>query len=87
MSLGSERESKRLRTIAGLTIFATEMYGRDYMLEHPMVEGIQDGEHEAIEKHVGFDDEELEEKLMGPVQVPVPTRPSTGLGRVSRWTL
>jgi hypothetical protein len=74
MSPGSERESKRLRTIAGLTIFATEMYGRDYMLEHPMVEGVQDGEHEAIDglamKHVGFDDE----KPAGPVQVPVPTK-------------
>ena len=73
-STSSERDPKRLRTIAGLTIFATEMYGRDYKLEHPMVEGVQDGEHEAIEMHVGFDDEKLIEKPAGPVQVPLPTK-------------
>ena len=73
-SSSSERDPKRLRTIAGLTIFATEMYGRDYKLEHPMVEGVQDGEHDAIEMHVGFDDETLIEKPAGPVQVPLPTK-------------
>ena len=55
-------------------IFATEMYGRDYTLEHPMVEGVQDGEHDAIEMHVGLDDEMLIEKPAGPVQVPLPTK-------------
>jgi hypothetical protein len=38
-STSSERDPKRLRTIAGLPIFAVEMCGRDYKLEHPMVEG------------------------------------------------
>ncbi len=73
-SSSSERDPKRLRTIAGLPIFAVEMCGRDYELEHPMVEGVQDGEHDAIEMHVGFDDEELIEKPAGPVQVPLPTK-------------
>ena len=43
-------------------------------MEHPIVEGVQDGEHEAIEMHVGFDDETLIEKPAGPVQVPLPTK-------------
>ena len=73
-SSSSERDPKRLRTIAGLPIFAVEMCGRDYELEHPIVEGVQDGEHDAIEMHVGLDDEELIEKPAGPVQVPLPTK-------------
>ena len=60
------RDPKRLRTIAGLAIFATEMYGRDYMLEHLMVEGVQDGEHDEIGMHFRFDDETLIEDISGP---------------------
>ena len=58
----------------GLPVFAVEMCGRDYELEQPVVEGVQDGEHDAIEMHVGFDDEELIEKPAGLVQVPLPTK-------------
>ena len=43
-------------------------------MEHAIVEGVQDGEHDAIEMHVGLDDEELIEKPAGPVQVPLPTK-------------
>ncbi len=73
-SSSSERDPKRLRTIAGLPIFAVEMCGRNYELDQPILEGVQDGEHDAIEMHVGFDDEELIEKPAGPVQVPLPTK-------------
>ena len=58
----------------GLPVFAVEMCGRDYELEQPVGEGVQDGEHDAIEMHVGFDDEELIEKPAGLVQVPLPTK-------------
>ncbi len=68
------RDPKRIRTIAGLAIFATEMYGRDYKLEHPMVEGVQDGEHDAIEMHVGIDGGTFIEEISGPLQVPKPTK-------------
>ena len=39
-----------------------------------MVECVQDGEHDVIKMHVGFDDELLSETPAGPVQVPVPTK-------------
>ncbi len=68
------RDPKRLRTIAGLAIFATEMYGRDYMLEHLMVEGFQDGEHDEIGMHVRFDDGAFIADISGPLQVPKPTK-------------
>ena len=73
-SSSSERDPKRLRTSAGLPIFAVDMCGRDYELEHPLVEGVQDGEHDAIEMCVGLDDEDIIEKPAGPVQVPLPTK-------------
>ena len=39
-----------------------------------MAEGVQDGEHDAIDMHVRFDDEELIEKPAGLAQVPAPTK-------------